>query len=361
MRSSRPDARAPVYVMSPGASTPVGRDAWSSAAAVRAGISGFAQHPYMVDTAGHPMQVAIASWLHIDLYGCERFEALLLPAIEQALESEVADRPDVRIALALALPPDRPGLPDDLHAHLRGSIERRFGDRFAAIGMFDAGHAAGLMALSAAMRKMSDGDFEACVVAGVESYIGPETLEWLEETEQLHGAGALNNAWGFVPGEGAGAVLLAVESVVERAHGDPCAKVLSVGLGFEENRIRTPTVCVGEGLTAAFREGLGGLPAGAKITDVYCDMNGEPYRADEYGFACLRTKDRFVSASDFVAPADCWGDVSAASAPLGLALSAVTSAKGYAGGPYALLWASSDSGERGAALLALRVSRDLFV
>ena len=128
-----------------------------------------------------------------------------------------------------------------------------------------------------------------------------------------------------------------------------------MGLGFEENRIRTPTVCVGDGLTAAFREGLGALPAGAKITDVYCDMNGEPYRADEYGFACLRTKDRFVSASDFVAPADCWGDVSAASAPLGLVLSAVASAKGYAGGPYAFLWASSESGERGAALLAQRV------
>ena len=352
MPSSRPDAREPVYIVSPGASTPVGRDAWSSAAAVRAGISGFTQHPYMVDAAGHRMQVAIAPWLDIDLQGSERFEALLLPAIEQALESRVAERADVRIALALAVPPHRPGLPDDLHDHLRDRIARRFGDRFAAIGFFDVGHAAGLMALSAAMRKMVDGDFDACVVAGVESYLAPETLEWLEEAEQLHGAGARNNAWGFVPGEGAGAVLLAIERVVERVVADPPAEVLSVGLGFEENRIKTDRVCIGDGLTAAFLEGLGGLPAGAKITDVYCDMNGEPYRADEYGFACLRTKDRFVSASDFVAPADCWGDVSAASAPLGLVLSAVASAKGYAGGPYAFLWASSESGERGAALLA---------
>ena len=355
MPSSRPDARKPVYIVSLGASTPIGRDAWSSAAAVRAGINGFAQHPYMVDSAGHPMQVAIAPWLDIGLGGCERFEALLLPAIEQALESALAERGDVRMALALAVPPDRPGLPDDLHDRLRDSVARRFGDRFPAIGTFDVGHAGGLMALSAAMRKMTDGDFEACVVAGVESYLAPETLEWLEETERLHGAGALNNAWGFVPGEAAGAVLLAMERVVERVEADPPVELLSVGLGFEENRIRTATVCIGDGLTTAFREGLGGLPAGAQVTDVYCDMNGEPYRADEYGFACLRTKDRFVSASDFVAPADCWGDVSAASAPLGLVLSAVASAKRYAGGPYAFLWASSDSGERGAALLALRV------
>ena len=48
----------------------------------------------------------------------------------------------------------------------------------------------------------------------------------------------------------------------------------------------------------------------------YCDMNGEPYRADEYGFACLSYQGVSSSpASDFIAPADCWGDVSAASAP----------------------------------------------
>jgi 3-oxoacyl-[acyl-carrier-protein] synthase-1 len=58
-----------------------------------------------------------------------------------------------------------------------------------------------------------------------------------------------------------------------------------------------------------------------------------------------------MSASDFVAPADCWGDVSAASAPLCLALSVIASSKGYANGQYALLWTSSESGERGAALL----------
>ncbi len=36
----------------------------------------------------------------------------------------------------------------------------------------------------------------------------------------------------------------------------------SVGVAFEPNRIKTETVCIGEGLTAAFRGGLAGLPAG---------------------------------------------------------------------------------------------------
>ena len=123
---------------------------------------------------------------------------------------------------------------------------------------------------------------------------------------------------------------------------------------IEPNRIKTETVCIGEGLTAAFREGLAGLPAGAQVTDVYCDMNGEPYRADEFGFAALRTKEHFESASDFIAPADCWGDVSAASAPLHVMLACASRRDKALRERPAMrsLWASSETGERGAALLA---------
>ena len=58
-------------IVAMGATTPLGRDAWASAAAVRAGISGFSQHPYMIDTAGEPMRAAIAPWLDIELGGAE--------------------------------------------------------------------------------------------------------------------------------------------------------------------------------------------------------------------------------------------------------------------------------------------------
>src|SRR5579864_3575658 len=86
MNVSRPDQLAEgVYVAALGASTPVGRDAWSSAAAVRAGIAGFVEHPYMIDTAGEPMRIAMAPWLDVDCSGADRFEELLRPAISQAL------------------------------------------------------------------------------------------------------------------------------------------------------------------------------------------------------------------------------------------------------------------------------------
>lgn len=356
MNSSQPDVRAePVYIVALGASTPVGRDAWSTAAAVRAGISGFAEHPYMIDTAGEPMRVAMAPWLDIDCEGCDRFEALLVPALEQALAPLTA-HPDhaLRIALALALPSTRPGLPLDFESRLRAAVAARFPNQFSAVGTLAVGHAGGLIGLHAAHARLAGGVFDVCVIAGVESYLSPETLEWIEANDQFHGAGPLNNAWGFIPGEAAGAVLLVNERTADRFGMETLAQVIGVGQAVEPNRIKTQTVCVGEGLTAAFREALAGLPPSAKVTDVFCDMNGEPYRSDEFGFACLRTKEAFESASDFVAPADCWGDVSSASGPLFLMLASIAGVKGYANGGHAFIWTSSEGGERAAALAQIR-------
>ncbi len=345
----------PIYIGALGASTPVGRDAWASAAAVRAGISGFTQHPYMIDTVGEPMRVAIAPWLDIDLTGIERFNALLHPAIDQVLVPFAAyttKKPG--IALSLGLPSVRPGLATDLQARIVKELGHRYQGVFAAVATFPNGHAAGLLAMEAASKKLLQGAFDACVVAGVDSYIEPETLEWLEECDQLHGAGPLNNAWGFIPGEAAGAVLIIRPELIERLRIDPLARIMGLGSGFEPKRIKTETVCLGEGLTQAFRNALQGLPEGMKVTDMYCDMNGEPYRADEFGFTCLRTKEYFESASDFMTPADCWGDVSAAGGPLHLGLAAISGVKSYARGDCAFVWASSESGERAAIMLDLK-------
>jgi 3-oxoacyl-[acyl-carrier-protein] synthase-1 len=342
-----------VFITGLGANTPVGRSAWASAAAVRAGISGFTQHPFMIDTAGEPMRAAIAPWLDIGLTGVDRFEALLFPAIDEALS--VLPSPPAspsRWAIALGLPSPRPGLADNIGTELTSRLRRRYRSVFGSEAVFAAGHAGGLLGLQAACRKLAHGALDACVVAGVESWLEPETLEWLEQCDQLHGAGPLNNAWGFVPGE-AGAALLLVREHAARTWGlEPLAAVLGVGSAHEPKRIKTETVCIGEGLTEAFRAALAKLPAGSKVTDIYCDMNGEAYRADEFGFTALRTKEHFESASDFVAPADCWGDVSAAGGLLHAALACAAARKGYAAGSLALVWASAEMGERAAALLA---------
>ena len=133
------------------------------------------------------------------------------------------------------------------------------------------------------------------------------------------------------------------------------ARVLVTAVAREKNLIKTDSVCIGEGLILAFRGVLSCLPTGVKIDDVICDMNGEPYRGDEYGFTIARTSEYFQSASDFVAPADTWGDIGAASGPLFIAAAAIAGRKGYTNGPLAMVWASSESGERAAALVSTEV------
>lgn len=344
---------APLAIVGLGASTPIGRNVWASAAAARAGVCGFSEHPFMIDTAGEPMRIARAPWLDVDVEGAQRFAALLIPAIREALAPALDGlrAQGVRPGLALALPPERPGAPGDLPERMQRAVGNDFPTVFADVQVFAVGHAAGHIALDAALQNCGRGGVKAWLVAGVDSYLAPETLEWVEACDQLHGGGALNNAWGFIPGEAAGA-LLVCEAALARAAGlEVFGEVMAVGLGHETKLIKTDSVCIGEGLTQAFRGALGSVAPGEIVHNVFCDLNGETYRADEYGFAALRTRERFCAATDFVAPADCWGDVGAAGMPLHAALGVICHRKRYGKGPLSMVWASSESGERGAALI----------
>lgn len=345
------DAR--LLIVGMGAATPIGRSVWSSAAAARAGLCGFCEHPFMIDTAGEPMRVARAPWLEIALEGSARYGALLLPALDAAIEPlrTLPERERPRLALMLALPPPRPGVPADLIPSLRDTLAERLAGICGRIECFAAGHAGGHLALEAAVRACSGNALDAVLVAGADSYLAPETLEWIESCDQLHGAGPLNNAWGFIPGEAAGALLLATDACAARRRLDAFGEVAGLGLGRETCPIKTDTVCIGAGLTAAFRAALANLAPAERIHNVFCDLNGEPYRADEYGFASLRTQERFRAATEFIAPADCWGDIGAAGVPLHIALALIAQRKRYGKGPLSLVWASSESGERGAAVI----------
>ena len=347
---------AGLAVVGLGARTPVGMTLPASAAAVRCGITGFTEHPFMVDSAGKKMIVARAPYLG-DETGPDRLVTLGAHAALEALApvARIRDRAK-EIAVTLCLPGTRPGQP---------TMSKAIASRFAAalrdsglvarVQTIDLGHAGGVLAIQAAQRDLAAGTQEFHLVGGVDSYMEPETLEWLEKCEQLHSAGPANNAWGFIPGEAAGFCLLASEKARLHYQLSASCRVLAAGVARESSLIKTDTVCIGLGLTAAVREALTALPDGIKVDRIICDQNGEAYRADEFGFMLVRLSERFNGGSDFLAPADCWGDVGAASIPLSIALAAAAAERGYARGPYYLVWASSEGGERGAALLQLNL------
>jgi 3-oxoacyl-[acyl-carrier-protein] synthase-1 len=350
---SKTDAN--IYVVGVGACTSVGANALSSAAAVRAGISAFCEHPWMIDSAGNPMIVARAPYLPQDISGGDRYVHLAYLAVNEALSSLPEEAGSFHaIPAILGLPPNRPGLPEGLDRQLTEALVPMLRGRLeiSDFRTVQTGHSAGLMALEAGRLMLNSGTAEFCLVGGVDSYLEPETLAWLEANEQLHSAGNMNNAWGFVPGEAAGFCALATGSAVRKLRMRPMAEVVAVATARENNLIKTDTVCLGRGLTEAFEQVLRARPTSLRTIDnIICDMNGEPYRADEFGFTSIRVSEFFDDVTDFVAPADCWGDVGAASGPLFVNLVRAARQKGYANGPYALLWTSSESGERSAAIL----------
>lgn len=342
-------SQAATAVIGVGAQTAIGRSVWSSAAAVRAGISGFCMHPLAKDAQGQPFQIAMCDWLEPSLHGVDRLEALLLPAIEEASDG-LTDEGGV--SLLLCLSPERPGMTTSSIDDLAERLRARFRDWLQEVEVVPGGHAAGLLGLQIASARLANGTAGRCMVAAVDSYLSPAILSDLEAKGQAHGSGPTNNAWGFVPGEGAAALMLAAIDRA-RSRGDRVlASVLGIGRSFEPMRIRSGSVCIGEGLARALSQALSGQPSTLQLDAVYCDINGEPYRSDEYGFAVLRLPHALGTASDFVAPADCWGDVGTVSSLLGVALASTRFAKRLAVRPQALVWGSSEGGERAAVLLA---------
>jgi len=340
----------PVVVIGVGARTPVGFTAAGSAAAVRAGISVIEEHPYMIDRFGEPMKVTRDFGVDVCLRGPARLVEIGLDAAREAL-AVLGGREVPAVSVLLATGEDRPGQPPGHAAAVYAGLTERLAGP-VRIGRGDylaSGHAGGLLAMLQARDALRAGQAQLCLVGGVDSYLDPETLEWLDDNDTLHSEG---NIYGFCPGEGAGFCLLSTLATARTLGCRPLVELASIAAAYEENRIRTQTVCLGIGLGTSFRLAFEeAYPELGPVDRILCDMNGERYRANEYGFAVLRNRAHFRDAADFETPADCWGDLGAASGPLFVALVTEADARSYAKGPISLIWASSNNGSRAAAML----------
>ncbi len=330
-----------------GARTAVGYTAAPSAAAVRADIANFNEHPSWVDQRGEPMVLAAAPDPTPGQAPGERLLYLLdaaLTDLEDSLSGPLGSPP-----LVLALPANRPGLDPDLAHRVVAALIRRHTDRlqFARCESFTIGQAGGLAAIIQGVELVRRGT-PLVVVAAADSWLHIETLEWLDRCGRLH---APAMPWGFVPGEAGGCCLIASEQALAR-HGLPCLGVIeAVGTGHEPHPLGSDAPCIGTGLTQALQATLAGLPEHG-VEAIYCDLNGERHRADEAGFALARISESLRDPDAMFVPATCWGDVGAAGGILFTTLATAAHQRNYARWRRALLFCSSDGPERAAMLLA---------
>lgn len=344
----------PIYIAGVGARTPLGLHAAASSAALRAGITALEQHPTWVDQAGEPMMAALDAELDPAVVGWQRMALLAESALREACEplESLSDRVG-EVPLFVGLPELRPGFGEHEAKQVREALTRisSLPAKLSRTDVFVQGHAAGLCALAAGLQLLRRGECEMCLVGGVDSYFHADTMEWLDANRQL--AGPVSRS-GFVPGEGAAFCLLASDAACARWNVRPHARVLDAALARESKLIKTNDVCLGVGLTQAVQSAIAGQGS-QRIDSVYCDINGERYRSEEWGFVALRLGQCFIDPASYVSPAERWGDLGAASGPLFAMLASTAIARGNGKASRTLLWASSEQGLRGAAVLG-RVS-----
>ncbi|HYO59401.1 hypothetical protein [Archangium sp.] len=341
---------AQVEVVAVGARTPVGLTAESSAAAVRAGISRYAEYPF-VDPRGEPVVVAADGLLGPKLEGRDR----LVPMAESVLE-EIETKIDQkilyggRLSVLLALPEARPGFSEGDAAWVADSLAARIRAKTssARVEIAGRGHAGSIQAVEQAMRECSESRDNLFLVVGVDSYHHADTFAWLERSRRFAQPGIRS---GFTPGEGA-ACLALVSAGLRRRLRLPQLAILRRASTAQERLLRdSETGSFGVGMTQAVEGAVAGLDLPHEgVDDLYTDINGERYRSEEWGFVALRTPSVWKSTR-YRAPSDCWGDVGAAFGALGSLLALRAFARGYARGPRAMVIAGSDGGLRGAMLL----------
>ncbi|MEO8921558.1 MAG: hypothetical protein ABI330_01785, partial [Caldimonas sp.] len=222
-------------------------------------------------------------------------------ASEEALSEMLAASSLAPDCCVLAIPEPRAGLPADIASILAGALPRQLRLPQDSVRTLAHGHAGGLMALQAAARWLSQGDFQVALVIGVDSYHDAQTLRSLEIHRRLKSSQIRG---GFPPGEAAGATLLVRSAVAERAGLPVLARLRSAATAMEPNPLRATEPCIGEGLTSVISAATRGLQLPQEqITLTYCDLNGERFRSEEFVFAQLRTQDAFADANDYLSPA----------------------------------------------------------
>lgn len=343
---------AGISIVAVGACTPVGRTAESTAAAVRGGISRVGEHPRLLDGAGNPLRSAWVTQLDEVRTGPARCVALAVASLREVVSKLSAQqRLSAVLPVFLALPESRPGFSSyDLNLTVRGIEASTLpGGVRVEVRAIGYGHAGGLGALELASQHLARRPADLCVVGGVESYLDADSLDWLDAEGRLAQDGVRG---GIAPGEAAGMFAVTAHGTRSELRSPALAHVRSVATGQEPRSKDSPEGLLGEGLgnvvlrtTQELR-----LPQ-ERVDDVYCDINGERHRTDDWSFMLLRTPSVFRDGTAYVSTVDTIGEVGAASAAISCVLAVQAWRRRYAHGPMALVCASSGSGLRSAALL----------
>lgn len=317
-----------MYIAQMGILTPLGHQVAMMATAVAAGINVYDDSPYL-DQHSLPVRMALvpqdalpAIRDSINFYGSyslwqKHLLQLASSPLTEALAGYSGREP---IPLLLATPEtyaDCPQqCPDDFIEYLAEQTGTPLCHKRSRL--LPRGRAGGLEALELAASYLFEGNFDEVLIGGVDSYQNPDLLRMLLEQKRIAGIDAAD---GFTPGEGAGFIRLTRHK--ERAlNADTAATAIyAPGFGLEAGHLYSDEAYLGEGLSAAVTaasRAVEGLP----MPQLFLSANGERYWAKEVGTALTRNRKAFSEDVQVHHPAEFYGDLGAATAPVLIALAA---------------------------------------
>lgn len=345
--ASRSSPTAPLaQVRATGALCAVGGSADQVAAAVRAGICRYAEST-RVDRNLDRLRMAVVPEdvlepLNPEVDGLafnDRYRRTLRLAAHamQQIAAQAGDLARIPMLLALPEPAGTPP-PSDLLA----ALQKQSGVAFdqGRSRLVPNGRAGALLALEQVGPLFEQGA-EYVMVGGADTYSDPQWLDQLESEGRLLTRQSFD---GFVPGEGAAFLLLA--PVPRRAPAGAITVVASAS-AEEPEHLYAQGPATGEGLANCF-ETLRAAPVSLPpVRSIWAGFNGEGFWAKEWGVARLRHADLFDPSADIQHPADCYGDLGAATGAMLMVLAERAMSMSGASPSPALVFASSDRETRG--------------
>jgi 3-oxoacyl-[acyl-carrier-protein] synthase-1 len=323
--------------------SPVGHSAAATCAAVRAGISNFVELESMMDREGESVVASVLkpTPLHEEPFG---------PALQAAREAISACGMSLhseRVVISILGPEDSK---EDTRLLREPDVEllaRALGLGASEAVFYRDGNAGGFRAMCDVQRRLERNPKSVELVLGIDSLVGLRKLAYLERRNRLKGR---DFPRGLIPGEACACVVFQETANALMQPGQGYMRLVSAQTTTETAVIGSDSPCLAEGLTGAIQAALdrAGWTA-ADVGQVYCDLNGEAYRAHEWMLALCRCLDNPHVAH----PADCVADVGAAFGPLLLCQAAMALRRGYARGDRAIAFCSSDGGLRACVCLDL--------
>ncbi|MGI0016319.1 MAG: hypothetical protein ACREBU_23105, partial [Nitrososphaera sp.] len=209
------------------------------------------------------------------------------------------------------------------------------------------GAASAQVALQRANQILESGIAGSCIIGVADTHWHIRVTRWHENNYRLK-CGYLTD--GLMPGE-AVCFLVVEKGQMARTRGASIlALIQAASVSREKATVLSDQPNTAKGLTDVVRASLREAGILAKdIGTVWSDLNGESYRAREWAFTEIRCG--FQTHTELMHPADCHGDLGAASDANLLGLAVMAQASGWAQVKPSLVFAGSEDGVRAATVI----------